>query len=422
MVPDNRFDALTFKGLPLGGTWSRRELESSALSVSRGDTATPVAALNRRMLEANARAMQDWCSANAVSIAPHAKTTLSPELLDLQAGHGSWGMTAALPRQVAVLWAWGVNRVLLANEVSDSAALAWFARELAEHPQYELYLYADSVEGVRIMDEAVGASGSDARLNVLVELGHESGRTGARSVVEGETIAEAIAASPRLRLAGVAGYEGTIGSQRDSTVLEKVDSFLGRIGELARLLAGRFEVPEPIITAGGSLFFDRVVAVLGEPATNLGARLVIRSGCYLIHDHGLYARGTPEAVGVAGAPEFEAALSVWARVVSRPEAGHAYLDAGRRDLSHDAGLPVALERARGADRIDLSRGRAERGAAITALSDQHAFLEFPPELDIRIGDLVRLGISHPCTTLDRWRLLLLTDDDDTVVGLVTTDF
>ncbi len=419
---DDRFDGLAFKGLPLGVSWSRRDLAGLALRTSRGDTATPVATLNARMLEANARAMRDWCQANTVSIAPHAKTTLSPELLAIQERHGAWGMTAALPRQVAVLWSWGVDRVLLANEVSDPAAIAWFARELARHPECELYLYADSLDGVRVLDDALQGSERNVRLNVLIELGHEGGRTGARSVAEGEAVAAAVVESPGLPLAGVAGSEGTISSQRDSAVLEKVDAFLDRIGTLARRLVGRFEVSEPIVTAGGSLFFDRVAAVLGEPAASIGARLVIRSGCYLIHDHGLYARGTPRAVGVIGAPAFEAALAVWARVVSMPEQGYAFLDAGRRDLSHDAGLPVPLERCRGDDRLDLAGGPAFRGAVITALSDQHASLEFPPGIDIRIGDLVKLGVSHPCTTLDRWRMLLLTDDDDAVVGLVTTEF
>ncbi len=414
---DNQFDGLSFKGLPLGGSWTKEQIAQSTWHVAAGDTATPVATLNLRMLRANALAMETWCDAHGASLAPHAKTTLSPELLAIQEEHGAWGMTAALPRQVAVLWAQGVKRVLLANEVSDPAAITWFATELAHHPDRELYLYSDSIDGTRILDEAVHASGSDVSLNVLVELGHASGRTGARTVAEGAAVARAVVQSPRLRLAGVAGYEGTIGSTRDAAILSNVDAFLQNVGSLAESVSGEFEVAEPVITAGGSLFFDRVVSVLGERARRMGARLVLRSGCYLIHDHGLYARGTPEAGGVLGAPVFEAALAVWARVVSTPEPGRALLDAGRRDLSHDAGLPVALERTRGEDRIDLSGN-----TVVPALSDQHTFLEFPPSVDIQIGDLVKLGISHPCTTLDRWRTLLLTDDSDTVVGLVTTDF
>lgn len=411
------FDGLTEKGLPLGKSWTRDDIARSGWNVAHGDTATPVATLNARLLEANASAMQEWCRERGVAIAPHAKTTLSPELIALQERHGAWGMTAALPRQVAALWQQGVGRVLLANEVSDPAAIGWLARQRAEQRDRRLLLYADSVDGVRCLESALNVMGGNARLDVLVELGQAGGRTGARTVAEGGEVARAILASPRLRLAGVAGYEGTIGAQRDTVVLERVDAFLENMGSLAESLSGMFEVAEPVLTAGGSIFFDRVASVLAERASALNAVLVVRSGCYLIHDHGLYAHGTPESAGVQGAPKFEAALSVWARVVSTPEPGLALLDAGRRDLSHDAGLPVAVERCRGDDRLELTGI-----GSVTGLSDQHTFLNFPAGTDIRIGDMVRLGISHPCTTLDRWRMLLLTDDDDTVTGLVTTGF
>jgi len=104
-------------------------------------------------------------------------------------------------------------------------------------------------------------------------------------------------------------------------------------------------------------------------------------------------------------------------VVSRPEPGLALLNAGRRDVSHDAGLPMPL-RGHSADgvHVDLST------ATVTALSDQHAFLQVPPDNPLAVGDLVGLGISHPCTTLDRWRLLLLVDDDYDVVGSARTYF
>ena len=417
MTIDGRFDGLTDKGLPLDGSWTTAEIALSRWNVAQGDTATPVATLNARMLEDNARAMETWCRVQGVAIAPHAKTTLSPELVALQERHGTWGMTAALPRQVAALWGQGVRTVLLANEVTDPRAIGWMAGHLVAHPDRRLLLYADSVGGVRLLESALADVGGEGRLDVLVELGQPGGRTGARTVGAAVEGAGAVLASPRLRLAGVAGYEGTIGSHRDAEASERVDAFLDDLGTLAESLSGKFEVAEPVVTAGGSIFFDRVVSVLAERAHTLGAILVVRSGCYLIHDHGLYARGTPESAGVSGAPTFEAALAVWARVVSTPEPGRALLDAGRRDLSHDAGLPVALERCRGGERLDLSRS-----STISGLSDQHTFLDFPAKLDIRIGDIVKLGISHPCTTLDRWRMLLLVDDDDVVTGLVTTGF
>mgnify|MGYP000908490021 CR=1 FL=1 len=44
------------------------------------------------------------------------------------------------------------------------------------------------------------------------------------------------------------------------------------------------------------------------------------------------------------------------------------------------------------------------------------------EEDLSIGDLIGVGISHPCTTFDKWRVMLVVDDDYRVVDTLTTWF
>ncbi len=367
--------------------------------------------------------MAQWCQRVGASLAPHAKTSLSPELLERQLRHGAWAMTAALPRQAALLWDQGIERVLIANEVTDPAAVQWLSAQLDADPARDLWLYADSVAGVERLAAAVAARDGRRPLSVLVELGHAGGRTGARDTETALAVVAAVESAPTLRLAGVAAYEGTIGASRDPEPTRAVDAFLEQVAGFVDQLstAGRFEVDEPVVTAGGSVWFDRVAALLAGPATRAGGRLVIRSGCYLFHDHGMYAAGTPAAARVDGAPVFRPAVSVWGRVLSRPEPGLVLVDAGRRDVSHDAGLPVPISAHRPTEpgrSIDL----LSAGASVTGLSDQHTFVRLPETLDVQVGDLVRLGISHPCTTLDRWPVLLLVDNHHTVVGAVRTQF
>jgi D-serine deaminase-like pyridoxal phosphate-dependent protein len=255
------------------------------------------------------------------------------------------------------------------------------------------------------------------RTAFLLELGHRGGRTGCRTVEDALAVARLVDSAPGLRLVGASGYEGTLASRRDEQAVTAVTGFLEKLRDFADALVGEGLVPdEAVVTAGGSIFFDTVIDVLGGWSIASRSRLVLRSGCYLIHDHGLYSAGTPIRHGVVDAPQFRPALSVWARVVSCPESGLALLDAGRRDVSHDAGLPVPLERWRDGESLSL------HGERITGLSDQHAFLAWSGERDVREGDLVRLGISHPCTTLDRWRLLLRTDESYNVLGSVQTAF
>ena len=411
-------DAAT-KGVPPGAVLTLSEIGSRGWNVLRGDTATPVAVLRNSAIESNIATMGEFCRQAGVSLAPHAKTSLSPQLIARQLDAGAWAMTAAVPSQVALLWSFGVDRVLLANELVDPVALAWVAGELRDHPERDLYVYVDSLAGVALAERAMAEAATSRRLMVLVELGHPHGRTGQRSRPGALEVARAAAASPYLALVGVAGYEGTIVTDDRDEARARVDAFLEEIRALTDDLRanGLFDPDEDIIvTAGGSTYFDRVAEILG-PLGDSGIRVVLRSGCYITHDNGLYDRlGPSTAPGWTLAP-FVAALEVWARVVSRPEPGLALVNAGRRDLSHDAGLPhVVAAHTAGGGALEVD------SMTVTALSDQHAFLSIAPQSALAVGDLVGLGISHPCMTLDRWRLLMFVDDDYAVTGGARTYF
>src|SRR5690606_24707454 len=95
-----------------------------------------------------------------------------------------------------------------------------------------------------------------------------------------------------------------------------------------------------LLTAGGSAYFDTVTAQLTAAADQAGvpATVVLRSGAYISHDEGLYARTTPTARGGDG-PALEPAFEVWATVLSRPEPTRAIVGVGRRDVPFDADLP-----------------------------------------------------------------------------------
>ena len=91
------------------------------------------------------------------------------------------------------------------------------------------------------------------------------------------------------------------------------------------------------------------------------------------------------------------------------------------DLPFDEGMPVP-QWISGPDAA--LPGKAE----VTALNDQHAFLRLPgggPD-DVPVGSVVRLGLSHPCTAFDKWRLIPVVDDAHTanprIVELIHTYF
>ena len=374
----------------------------------------PMLTLRESALAGNLAAMAAYCAGAGVELAPHGKTAMSPELAARQLASGAWGITVATIGQLRMYRAFGFPRLLLANELVDEPGIAWLAGELAADPGFAAYCYVDSTDGVAILDRVLMAHPAGRRLPVLVEIG--LGRTGCRTDDQALAVAKAAAATSTLTVAGVAGYEGTIGAPR-AQALDTVASFCRRLASLASTVAEVAGAPgEFIVTAGGSVYFDVVARELTAPFLD-GMTVVLRSGCYLFHDHGIYQADSPAARGVAGAPVFRPALELWAQVVSRPEPELALLSAGRRDAGSDAGLPVPL-RARRRD-----GGAAPMAdATVTGLNDQHAYLRLDPGTALAPGDLVCLGISHPCTTLDKWRLITVLDDEDNVIGAVHTFF
>ncbi|OZD02340.1 amino acid deaminase [Rhodococcus sp. 06-235-1A] len=382
---------------------------------------TPVLTLDRARIASNISVMAEWTARAGVLLAPHGKTSMSPQLWKQQLDAGSWAITLATGWQVQVARAFDVERVILANAQIDPVALTWIAAELDSHPTFEFYCWADSVATVHEMDRILSARGHRP-IAVIVELGGPHGRTGARSIEEATAVARAIATSSRLTLAGVGGYEGALSHDRSDTGLETVRTYLDNVAGLHRSLDAEGLYGEhALVTAGGSAYQDLVVERLHSLTTADGVRtdVVLRSGAYVVHDDGFYSQISPLTPTRTDAP-LTSAMHGWARSVSRPEPGLALLDAGKRDFPFDEGMPVP-QLIRGTEILDP-------GAEVTALNDQHAFLRLPAgeAAALPVGSVVRLGLSHPCTAFDKWRLVPVIDDADSgdpqVVDLVHTFF
>ncbi|MFJ2306681.1 amino acid deaminase [Streptomyces sp. NPDC087787] len=404
-----------FKGLPPDADGlTVGELTAQRRNLFTDGFATPVLALSAERLEHNLRLMETYATRHGLAFAPHGKTSMAPQLFHRQLEHGAWGITLAVPHQVRVARAFGIRRVFLANELVDPAALRWVATELAADPSFRFICYADSVRGVELMDAAL--EGATRPVDVVVELGAgEGARTGVRTEAECLAVADAVAATDTLRLVGVAGYEGEV-PQADP---ERVRAWLTRLVALAVDLdkAGRFgQAEEIVVSAGGSAWFDSVAEVFaGIPELSMPVLKLLRSGAYVSHDDGHYRKVTPfNRVPEEGA--LEPAFRLWAQVVSRPTPEQAFVNAGKRDAAHDLDLPSAQVVRR--DGVE----RPATGIEVTRLSDQHAWLSTAPGAELEVGDWVGLGLSHPCTSFDKWPLIPVAEADGTVVDYVRTFF
>ncbi|WP_328879612.1 amino acid deaminase [Streptomyces sp. NBC_00299] len=406
-----------FKGLPPDADGlTVAELAAQRRNLFTDGFATPVLALSAERLEHNLDLMETYATRHGLAFAPHGKTSMAPQLFQRQIEHGAWGITLAVPHQVRVARAYGTERIFLANELVDAAALRWIAGELTADPDFRLICYVDSVRGVQQMDAALSGAGATRPLDVVVELAAGDGaRTGVRTEAECAAVADAVAAVSTLRLVGVAGYEGEVPDANP----ERVHAWLRRLVLLAAEFdkSGRFAgLDEIVVSAGGSAWFDAVADVFDEiPELSLPVMKLLRSGAYVSHDDGHYRKLTPfNRVPQEGA--LEPAFRLWAQVVSRPTPDQAFVNAGKRDAAYDLDLPFAqVVRRDGPE-------RPATGISVTALSDQHAWLRTTEEADLEVGDWLGMGLSHPCTSFDKWQLIPVAEADGTVVDYIRTFF
>ena len=369
------------------------------LSLWAGDLLLPALTLRGDRLRHNLERMMRFCREHGVALAPHGKTTMAPQLFADQLAAGAWGITAATVGQAQVMARFGVRRILIANEVLDPRALRWLAAADAD-----VYCLVDSVAGVEALDAA------GAKVKVLVEIGIADRRAGLR---DGER-ALAVLEPPPAR--ATCSPPASSASRASSAPQREVEEVLGRMAELALagVDRGLFE-DRVVLSAGGSIFFD-AAAGLAEIASSAPVDVVLRSGCYVTHDDGMYEAASPLARSHGASDPLLPALELWADVLSCPEPGRAIVGAGRRDAPYDAGLPAVLRAYRGGEELPFER------AVVTELNDQHAFVSVEPADALRPGDLLCLGISHPCGAFDRWRTLLEVDAGYTVTRAIRTFF
>jgi len=411
------------KSFPQTAAPSRADgLAAKGWNVLADDLAYPLAVLRRSALAHNLAWMQDFAARKGVALAPHGKTTMSPELFRLQLQAGAWGLTFATVHQLAVgVEEAGVRRAIIANQVVCGADLDGLHALLERHADLRVWFLVDSLAQLRLIEDWAARRHVARRFDTLLEIGVQ--RTGCRTLEEAVAVAQAIARSPAARLGGVECYEGGAARCDNEHDTREVTALVRRVSETVRQCdaEGLFADPAILVTAGGSAVFDLVVPLLRLQGLSRPVQGVLRSGCYITHDHGNYRRYLRLVEQREGLDDsLRPALEVWTMVQSVPEPGLALLTGGRRDLSHDIEMPLP---ARWSPRGQRTAANAPAGWSVSALNDQHAYLRFDPAGSApAVGDRVALGISHPCTTFDKWRWLALVEDDWAVTGAVSTRF
>ncbi len=412
------------KGIPLDGSVrTLGDLAGRSFSLLDGDIPMPAAVLRRAAIDNNLSVMQAYVDQAGAKLAPHAKTTMCPQILARQIKAGAWGLTAATMIQLKLCHEIGAPRLILANQLIGRAEIEGLRDLTTSAPDRPCYVLVDSAAGVREISEIFADAPTAPPARLLIELGMADGRCGVRSLAEGLALAHLIHALPGVELHGVEGYEGLVFSDHAARDAAEVGDYLDGVLDLHRHLReeGLFADPDDVIlTAGGSAYYDLVAKALAGGAP--GASVILRSGCYVTHDSGFYREllSRMDQRAVAGPPpRLQPALEVWTRVISRPQPDMAIVMMGKRDVSFDIHLPSARRWFRPGLH---SAPQAIDGVVTSKLADQHGFLAIARDADLAVGDLLGFEISHPCTTFDKWSVLLEVDETYAVLGGLKTFF
>jgi D-serine dehydratase len=384
------------------------------------DVSLPAAVLYADRIEHNLKWMQAFVAEYGVKLAPHGKTTMAPQLFRRQIDTGAWGITLATAHQVRAAYLGGVQRVLMANQLVGKHNMAMVA-ELMTDPDFEFFCLVDSAEGVEQLGGFFGAVGKT--LQVLIELGVPGGRTGVRDAAQREAVLAAIARYPRaIKLAGIELYEGVLKEEQE--VRDFLRGAVATTRELAD--AGRFARTPAILSGAGSAWYDVVAEEFAQASAAGKIEVVLRPGCYLTHDVGIYKKAQTDIfarnpIAKKMGEGLLPALQLWAYVQSIPEPDRAIVGMGKRDSAFDAGLPEPARHYRPGTSKPRDV-RADEGWEVFGMMDQHAYLRIPPGADVKVGDMVAFDISHPCLTFDKWRQVLVVDPQYRVTEVIETFF
>lgn len=403
---------------------ARRDIAALGWHALAGDLPLPVALLKRSAVEHNIGWMQRFARERGIDLAPHGKTTMSPQLFRRQLDAGAWGLTVANTTQLAVAVSAGARRTLIANQVLADADLAAIRALIDAHDGLRVVFLVDSMAQLGLIEAWFAAQGGGAAFDVMLEIGVPGGRTGCRTHEQALALARRLHASAAVRLVGIECYEGLGAKGRTEDDVPYARALMDRVEAIARQAEREalFDADEVLLSAGGSAIFDLVAGRL-KPDLGRPVRGLLRSGCYVTHDHGNYGRMLAAVAQRCECTEtLKPALEVWTLVQSCPEPGLALLTAGRRDLSFDIEMPLPMARAARGVRVAQPVPASWK---VVALNDQHAHLRWDAADASQapvVGERVGLGISHPCTTFDKWHWMPVVDDDYRVVDAITTQF
>lgn len=334
---------------------------------------TPAVLVDASRLTRNLDRMQSAATSRGLQLRPHAKTHKSPLVARMQIERGAVGICCAKLGEAEVFADAGIEDIRLPYPLNPINA----GRVLALANRVALSFIVDDPSIAREWSDV--AAREKRRLDVLIKVDVGFHRCGIDP--EAPAAAEAvrdISSLPGLRFRGLLSHAG-------HAYHATADAEIAAIAETeARLLLG--------LAADAGVACEEI-SVGSTPTARFSLQqrglTELRPGNYAYYDR------TQVALGAA--TYGDCALTVLARVVSRPARDRVILDSGSKTLTNDGARGRGFTAGFGAVLRDLDAGEVDETLLVERLSEEHATVRVTSgETRLRTGNLVRIVPNHSC--------------------------
>lgn len=362
----------------------RQTWGAEVLGRSVDELDTPALLIDLDRLNANIEEMAGFARRHGVALRPHVKTHKSPDIARLQVESGAAGVTVAKLGEAEVMAAAGLTDIFIAFPIVGAPKVR---RLLALTERARVSSIVDDLGAARVLSDAFEAAGRRFPVRIKIDVG--LGRCGLRPGEGVVDFARELLRLPGLELEGITTHAGHAYGARTGEELQRIGRAEGEIMVDQAERLRRAGIPVPVVSVGSTP--TALISGAVEGVTE------IRPGNYVFYDL------MQVALGVV--PVERCALSIRARVVSRPAPGRALLDGGIKTLGLDVGghghdVLTGYGRIRGMEDLVISR-----------LSEEHAFVDIPDgAAGPAVGDLVDIIPNHACVVSNNFHEFLVVRD------------
>ncbi len=423
---------LKIKGIPFLKSKSVKKIKLEKLNIIKENIQFPILSIDKLQLIKNIRIMKNFAVKNNLSLAPHCKTFMSPQLINNHLKK-TWGLTISNNQQLSTIINLNVKNIIYGNLIVNEANLIQYLDIVKKYRKLtNIYYCIDSLFGLNLLIKVVTKKKYKFKIRILIELGTKNGRCGIRNFKSFKKIVISLNNIPKnILVSGLFFYEGAIKNSSLSKVSKKIMDLLQFTFRCHEELVYQNLYKEKIklISGGGSEYFDLVTKYFNKFNTKNDTKLILRPGSFIAYGHGYYEkkinnlkkRNIIKSVSDKNKFFFKPSLLLWSHVLSINDNGIAIVNFGKRDVSFDLGNPIPINVYRN-NKIYRNNETKPNNLNVFKLNDQHAFLKYNNKIRLNIGDLISFGISHPCITLDKWKYVFLINSKFDVIDVYQTFF